>query len=76
MRRHGDPSLNAALADSTALSMSALMKMKNNVVYNPGHDLFIDCIEEKIIVYVDGNLCYIFCDSLNAVSYVMGKTGD
>lgn len=76
MRRHGDPSLNAALADSTALSMSALMKMKNNVVHNPGHDLFIDCIEEKIIVYVDGNLCYISCDSLNAVSYVMGKTGD
>lgn len=76
MRRHGDPSLNAALADSTALSMSALMKMKNNVVYNPGHDLFIDCIEEKIIVYVDGNLCYSSCDSLNAVSYVMGKTGD
>lgn len=76
MRRHGDPSLNAALADSTALSMSALMKMKNNVEYNPGHDLFIDCIEEKIIVYVDGNLCYSSCDSLNAVSYVMGKTGD
>lgn len=47
MRRHGDPSLNAALADSTALSMSALVEMTNNVVYNQGHDLFIDCIEEK-----------------------------
>lgn len=52
MRRHGDPSLNAALAASTALSMSALMKMKNNVVYNPGHDLFIDYIEEKKKLYV------------------------
>lgn len=66
MRRHGDPSLNAALADSTALSMSALVEMTNNVVYNQGHDLFTDYIEEKNL-YVDGNLCNISCDSLHAV---------
>lgn len=40
--------------------------MINNVVYNLGYDLFIDYIEEKNL-YVDGNLCNIFCDSLYVV---------
>lgn len=40
--------------------------MTNNVVYNQGHDLFIDYIVEKNL-YVDGNLCNISCDSLHAV---------